>query len=288
MALAGGGAALALGLTPALGLAAAGLAALVRVLAGDAPAAVAAAVLAPLLAVASFAEVGGAPARAAVALAAAGWTVIELARLSGDLVSPARYPASVVAVVTAVVAALLDPSFVALVGITGLRLVTLRASARPRWALAVAIGGGAALAGAVVAGTAWPALGAWWYGAPAAVATLPAFAALAGATLGPITSVAALAGIASLARARYAELSVAALVASAVLVDLRAGAPASATIGLAALVSGLAIARLAAMIRIPSAQAVAGAAIGVVVVIPPAWTAVAQRPPVAHTGHASR
>jgi hypothetical protein len=287
MAVACGGAAFALGLTPAVALAGAGLAAMVRVLAGDSPAALTAAVLAPLLAVASLADAGGEPVRAALALAAAGATVIELARLSGAAPWPAGYPAPVAVVASAVIAALLDPRLVALVGIAGLRLITAR-TIHARWATAVALAGIAALALAVVAGTVWPALGSWWYGAPSDPATLRSLAARAGATLGPITSVAALAGVASLARPRYPELAVAAVVASAVLVDLRGGALGSVTIGLAALLSGLAIARLAAMIRIPSAQAVAGAAIGVVVIVPPAWTAIEQRPPLADTGHASR
>jgi hypothetical protein len=72
------------------------------------------------------------------------------------------------------------------------------------------------------------------------------------------------------------------------LVDLRAGAPGPATLGLAAALSGLAIARLARMIPIPSGQAIAGATIGALVVVPPAWTAVELRATAAHTGHASR
>jgi hypothetical protein len=76
-----------------------------------------------------------------------------------------------------------------------------------------------------------------------------------------------------------------------VLVDLRAGALGVATTGLAALLAGLAIGRFAALIRIPSGQALAGATAGLLVVLPPAWAAVAlhgHRAPVAHTGHASR
>jgi hypothetical protein len=100
--------------------------------------------------------------------------------------------------------------------------------------------------------------------------------------------VAALAGLAALLRARLAELAVAAAVAGALLVDVRAGAPGVATRGLAAALSGLAIARLARMIRIPSGQAIAGATIAALVIIPPAWTAAEHRAAAAHSGHASR
>jgi hypothetical protein len=163
--------------------------------------------------------------------------------------------------------------------------------------LAVPAAGALAIGLAVLAGTSWPALGALWFGgaahpvAPgglAGLAGLVDLAGLVGTTLGPLTAVAALAGLASLARARYAELAIAACCAGAVLVDVRAGAPGSASIGLAALLAGLAVGRLAATIRIPSGQAIAGATIGVVVTLPPAWSAIEHRPPAAHMGQASR
>jgi hypothetical protein len=287
MALACGGAAFALGLTPAVALTGAALAAVVRALAGESPAALTGAVLAPLLAVASFAEAGGLPARAAVALAAAGWAVTELAMRSDESPPRARFPASLVAAVAAAIATVLDPSFVALLVIAGARPVTT-APPRPRWIVAVPVAGVLTLALAVVAATAWPALGAGWFGSAAHPVALASLAANIGDTLGPVTAVAALAGLALLARPRWAELALAAVVAGAILGDLRAGTVGSATLGLAALLSGLAIARLTAMLRIPSAQAIAGVTIGVLVVMPPAWIALAQAPPAAHTGHASR
>ena len=276
-----GAAAVALGMTPAVALSGAALAGVVRVLAGDSPAALTGSVLAPLLAVASFAESGGEPLGAALALAAAGWTVIELARPPGASTSP------LVAVLPAAIAGLLDPSFVALVAIAGARLVTLPWQ-RPRWVLAVPVAGSLAVVLAVVAGAAWPALGAAWFGAAAHPVAPRSLAALAGVALGPITAVAALAGIASLARPRHAELAVVAAIAGAVLVDLRGGTVGPTTIGLAALLSGLAIVRLAGAIRLPVGQAIAGATISVLIVVPPAWTAVEQRSRAAHTGHASR
>ena len=112
--------------------------------------------------------------------------------------------------------------------------------------------------------------------------------------LGPLTAVAALAGLAGLVRARWAELAVAAAVAGAIGVDLRAAAVGPATLGLAALLAGLAIGRLAAMIRLASGQAITGATIGALALAPPAWTALAQRTPAParapapHSGQASR
>jgi hypothetical protein len=300
-----GGAAVALGISPVVALAGAALAGVVRVLAGDSPAALSGAVIAPILAVASFADAGGELGRAALALAAAGWAVTELARPAGSPTSP------LVAVLPAAVAGLLDPSFAALLAFAGARLITLPGAPRakdvrgpgpasdrlspvptpwqrPRWVLAVPVAGAIMIALAVLGGTAWPALGARWFGAAAHPVSAAALAGLAAATLGPVTAVAALAGTAALVRPRYAEFALVAMLAGAVLVDLRAGALGPVSIGLAALLSGLAIARLAAMIRMPSGQAVVGATIGVLVVVPPAWSAVAQRPSAAHTGQASR
>jgi hypothetical protein len=297
-----GGAAVAFGISPVMALAGAALAAVVRVVAGDSPAALTGAVIAPVLAVVSFAEAGGELARAAIALAAAGWTVVELA---GPTRAPGWPTSPLVAVLPATVAGILDPSFAALIAIAGVRLVAPEGELgpspardrlssaippwqRPRWGVAVPAAGVLTLALAVIAGTAWTGLGAWWFGTAAHPMSVAAFAARAGATLGPLTAVAALAGIAVLVRWRYAELALAAAVAGAILVDLRAGAFGPTSIGLSALLSGLAIGRLAAMIRIPSGQAIAAAAVGVLVIVPPAWTAVAQRPSAAHTGHASR
>jgi hypothetical protein len=285
-----GGVAIALGLSPVVALTGAALAAVIRVLAGDSPAALTAAVFAPVLAVASFAQAGGEPARAALALAAAGWTVTELARAPGSLaasISPISPISPIRAVLPAAVAGILEPRFVALVAIAGARLVTTPGP-RSRWGLGVLVAGVLAVVLAVLAGTVWPSLGAWWFGAAAHPVSVTALAGLAGATLGPLTAVAALGGIAVLARPRYGELGLIAALTGAILADLRAGAFGPTSIGLAALLAGLAIGRLAGMIRMPSGQAVAGATIGALVVMPPAWTAVVQRSPPAHIGQASR
>jgi len=278
-----GGVAVALGLSPVVALAGAALAAVIRVLAGDSPAALTAAVLAPVLAVTSFAQAGGEPARAALALAAAGWTVTELARGPGG---SAASSSPFLAVLPAAAAGILEPRFVALVAIAGARL--MMPGPRPRWGLGVLVTGALAVVLAVLAGTVWPALGVRWFAAAAHPVSVAALAGLAGATLGPLTAVAALGGIAALARPRYGELGLTVALAGTILADLRAGVFGPTSIGLAALLAGLAIGRLAGMIRIPSGQAVAGATIGALVVMPPAWTAVVQRSPAAHTGQASR
>jgi hypothetical protein len=186
----------------------------------------------------------------------------------------------------------LDPSFVPLVAIAGVQLLTAPGP-RPRWALAVAASGAVAVALAVVAGTRWPALAAPWFVRAAHPVALGALAAATGAALGPFAAVAALAGLGGCIARRpdapgFARSPLAACVAGALLCDLRAGAPGHATLGLAAVLSGLAIIRLAGMIRIPSGQAIAGATIGALVVAPTAWTAIELRATAAHTGHASR
>jgi hypothetical protein len=305
-----GGAAVALGMTPAVGLVAAACAAVIRVLDGDSPAALTAAVVAPVLALASFADAGGELTRTAIALAAVGWTVTELARQvdptedalrradnAGRSGATSREPAlatpspslrPLVAVLAAVVAAVLDPAFVVLVAIAGARLVTL--TPRPRWVVGVPIAGVVAILVAALAGTVWTGLGARWFGAAAHPASVAALAQAAAAALGPVMAVAALAGIAALARPRYAELALGAAIGGAILVDLRAGVVGLASVGLAAVLAGLAVGRLAALIRLPSGQAVTGAVAGLLVILPPAWTAFerqTQRGHSAHFGHSA-
>ena len=157
-----GAAAVALGMTPALGLTAAGLAAAIRVIAGTSAAALTGAAIAPLAAVAALAGAGGVAVRAALALAAAGWTVTELG-WPADTPRPAASP--LVAVLPAAIAGILDPSFVALLAIAGVRLVTSPGRPRTRWVLCAPAAGALALALAGLAATVWPGLGARWFGA---------------------------------------------------------------------------------------------------------------------------
>jgi hypothetical protein len=190
-------------------------------------------------------------------------------------------------VLPAALAGVLDPSFVVLLAIAGARLVTTRGP-RPRWALAVPFAGILAIALAALAGTVWHRLGVRWFGTVALPISLASFAAIAATTLGPLTAVAALAGLGELVRARRAELALAAVIAGALLVDLRAGALGPATIGLAAVLAGLAIIRLATTIRLPVGQVIAAVTIGALVILPPAWSAVAHRSSAAHIARASR
>jgi len=292
MAAATGGAAVALGVTPAIAATGAAFAAVVRLLAGDAPAALTGAVSAPLVAVASLASAGTGSLRAVLALAAAGWAVSELARAPTSVDEPAlslgAERAPLVAVVPATVAAVLDPSFAGLIAFAGLRLAASPHRPRRRWVAGVLLAGALTVALAVLAGTAWPRLGAVWFATSPHAADPRALAAAVGETLGPLTAVAALAGLAGLARLRHAELALATCVVAALLVDLRAAAVGPATVGLAGLLAGLAIGRLAAMIRLGTGQAIVGATAGALVLLPPAWMALAGRARAAHVTHSEQ
>ncbi|CAN5747854.1 hypothetical protein BH11MYX3_BH11MYX3_24760 [soil metagenome] len=256
----------------AVGLSGASLAAAVRALAGDSPASLTGAVLAPLLLVACLFDPSlahGVPVvRACVSIAAAGWALFELAR-------PTTSP--LVAMLPAIIAAVLSPAYVALVAIAGSRLVTAPWQ-RPRWAVGVPIVGVLALVLAVVAGLAYHGslgkLGDAWCGAPRSPRGLGSLLELTGTTLGPITAVAAVAGVPFLARMRHAELAVGTIVLGALLVSVRTGAVDPSLIGIAALAAGLAVGRLAGMIRFVPGQAVAGATIAMLVLAPPAWTVI--------------
>lgn len=254
----------------ACGAAGASITAAVRALVGDSPASIAGAVLAPLLAIATlFDPALAVTARGFIAIAALGWTVVELAR-------PTTAP--LVAVLPACVAAILDPGLAALVPIAGARLITAPWQ-RPRWAIAVPIMGGLVAALAVLACLArsgpLAALGDRWCGLVAHPTTLRLLAADTAATLGPMTAVAALAGLAVLARPRHAELATLVAGLGAALVALRTGAIGPSLVAVAALSAGLAVGRFAGAIRIASGQAVVGATTAVLLLLPPAWTAFA-------------
>ena len=252
------------------GAAAAGaaLAAAVRALAGDGPAALVAAVLAPLLALAGLAEHGFVELVPCAALAAIAWTVSELARPS---------PSPYVAMLPAVIAGVLEPAAIVLVPLAATRLVTAL-PARPRWVIAVPIAGGLAVMLAVIAGSArtgaLASLGAHWFGGPPGAADAPLVAHAIGDALGPLVAVAAVAGAVLLARLRLAEVAVLACAGGAVVVDLRAGAVGPATLGSAALCAAFAIGRFAATIRLPPLQAVAGATVALMLLLPPVWTVI--------------
>ncbi len=246
-----------------LGLMAAAIAAAVRSLAGDSPAAIVAAAIAAVLATATLLDAHEAELRQSIAIAAFAWTIAELAR-----VQPNASP--LVAMLPALIAGVLDVGFIALVPIAGARLVTAPWQ-RPRWVIAAPILGAIATIVAVVALARTTHLGTLWSGrAPHAIAPVALLARLPDA-LDPFVAVAALAGLVAIAgRGRYTQLALGASIVGALATDLRAGAVGPATIGVAALFAGLAVARLAAMIRIPSGQAVVAATVGLIAIAPPA------------------
>jgi hypothetical protein len=277
MSIAAPAAALALGAGPLEVIAAAGagaaLAAAVRALAGDAPAATAAAVIAPLCAVASIADRGGGLAAPCLALAGIGWTAAELGR-------PVARP--LIALVPATLAAILSPAAAALIAIAGARPT---AGPRPRWALAAPVAGAIAVVVALIAGLrTHSGFAELWFGAAARPISPPDLAARAADALGPIAALAALGGLAAPARPRprpgrehLPELAIAACVVGALLADLRAGEVSALTLGLGALAAALGAARFAGQIRPPAGQALAGAAVGLLLLLPPAWAALEAR-----------
>jgi hypothetical protein len=253
----------------ALGLAGAATTAAIRGLVGDSPASLTGAVLAPLLVIAAVLDPsqthGVALVRACIAIAAAGWTLVELAR-------PTTSP--LVALLPAMIACILSPAYVALVAIAGARLMTAPWQ-RPRWAVGVPIAGALGLVLALIAGLAYHgslgALGDAWCGSARSPHGPAALAALLATTIGPLAAVAALAGLPSLARPRHAELAAGTIVVGSVLVSLRSGAVDPALIGITAISVGLAVGRLAGTIRLAAGQAFAGATIAALVLVAPAW-----------------
>ena len=271
-AAAAGLGALAPGPIVVVGLAGAALTAAIRAIAGDSPASLAGAVLAPLLLIACLFDpalaAGVGLNRACIGIAAAGWTIVELSR-------PTSSP--LVALLPATIAAALSPAYVALVVIAGSRLITAP-WVRPRWAPLVPIVGALAVALAVIAGVAphgpLAALGDAWCGATRAPRGPASLVELVGTTLGPITAVAGLAGLPFLVRVRHAELAIGTIALGAVLIGMRTGAVDPSLVWSAALATGVAVGRLAGMIRIASGQAVIGATVAALVLVPPAWTVV--------------
>ncbi len=254
----------------ACGVAGAAIAAAVRALIGDSPASITGAVLAPLLMIAMLFDpaIGGASARAWIAVGAVGWTVVELAR-------PTTSP--LVALLPATVAAILDPSFVGLIAIAGVRLVTAPWE-RPRWAIAVPITGVLLAVLALIAclahGGTLGRLADHWIGHPADSIGLAGLVARGAQTIGPVIAVAALAGLSVLVRPRHAEIAVAVCIVGALFVGMRTGGAGPSLIALGSLTAGLAVGRFAGTIRIGAGQAIMGATAGVLLLVPPAWTAI--------------
>jgi len=232
-------------------LAGAGIAAAIRAQCGEAPAALAAAVLAPLVGVALLIDHLAAP---ALAIAAAAWTLAELARPPWGAVRPPAPPTPLVAVLPAAVATVLVPPFVVLLPVAASRL-------RGRARLPAQIAGVLACAAVVL------------YAGPPAHVDAPALARELADSLGPLLAVAALAGCALVGRAR---VDLVACVLAVLLGDVHAGSVGPATLGLAALCAGLAIARFAATIRLGAGQAIVAATCNALLLLAPAWLAVVR------------
>jgi hypothetical protein len=286
-------------------LAGAAFAAAIRMLTNDSPAALTGAGLAALLAVGLVVEQHAPGATTWLALAAAGWTIAELARTTkatsavpiatsaqasaatksarrAELVLPATSP--IVALLPAIVAAVLEPAFASLLVLAGVRMVTAPWD-RPRWVVAVPIAGALVVLVAILAGLAGggvlASLATSWYGTPAHPISPASLATVIATALGPLVAVAALAGLALVIRALHrgalAELAILGCTFGALLTDLRAGSVGPMSLGLSALGAGLAVGRLASMIRIPSGQAVVGTTCGALLLVAPAYTALLAR-----------
>lgn len=252
----------------ALGALAAATAACVRAFAGPSLAAAVSAAAAGLLAAFAALDLPGLElSRALLAGAAALFAIAELARPLPVDASPLP------ALGGALVAGALDPSYVALLAIAGVRLLT-GPWPRPRWAAVVPLAGTLAIGIAILAGCARGGIFAdlWrvWAHAPGHDAPI-ALLAHAGDTLGPIAAIAALAGLAVCAtRGRYAATAALAVAGSALSVDLACGRLGIATVAIAALAAGVALDRLAATLRWPPAQTFVGVTAGFLVVVAPA------------------
>ncbi|GEM_PF-6266743 len=237
------------------GLAGAAITAAIRALAGDSPASFVAMVLAPLLAIATMFDLGIATARELIAIAAAAWTCVELSR-------PTTSP--LVALLPAAIAAI-DPAFTALLPIAGARVMTAPWQ-RPRWAFAIPIA--TALAAIIRFGV--------YAAEPHHAIDVVAYGALVASALGPLAATAALAGLVWLVRPRHAEVALAASVVLACVIGARSGVVAPPLVALAALSSGLAVGRFAALIRLAPGQAFAGATAAMLLLLAPAWSVIAR------------
>lgn len=248
----------------AIGLFAAAIAAAVRAFAGAGGAATAASVIAALLGAMALLQIHGELLRGPIAGAAAAFAIAELVRPAPPTASP--WPA----IGAAFAAAVLDPSFCLLGAVAGWKLMH-SPWARLRYAVLVPVAGVLGCALAILAALRWPELWRLWTGhAPHAIDPWRT-AAVHGDALGPIAAVAALAGVAiATTRGRYAVASILGVTIAAGAVALRGGVLEPAALMAGAVASGVAIARLASLVRWPAAQVVIGATCGVLIVAAPA------------------
>jgi hypothetical protein len=245
---------------------AAALAAVVRAFVGGSAAATVASTVAALLG-ALFALELPDIARSAFATAAALFVISEIVRPQPVDASPLP------SIGASLVAGVLDPSFIALVPVVGVRFI-LGPWSRPRGSILLPIVGVLATGLAILAAT-LPIDELWsvWTGKMGSDANYLELATRFGDIVGPIAAVAAIAGFATMgARGHYAIASVAAVVVGAVAVDLETGSIGVATLACAAFGAGLGVARLTAMLRWPAGQAAIGAAAGFMMLVAPALT----------------
>ena len=246
----------------AIALTGAALAAAVRAFAGPSSAASASAVIAALIGALALLAVPGLLVRAPLAAAAAAFAIAELVRPAPPEASP--WPA----IGAATVAGMLDPSFVALIAISGWKLLR---RTRPRYTALVPAAGVIASALAVAAAVRWPPLWTAWADHPPHALDALHTAALVGDALGPIAAVAAIAGLGiGATRGRYGLAAMTGVAAGSALVCVRCDVLSPAVLAVGALATGIAIARLAALVRVPSGQVVVGVTAGLVAVASPA------------------
>jgi hypothetical protein len=209
--------------------------------------------------------------RGGCAGAAAVFAIAELARPEAEVASP--WPA----LGAALIAGVLDPAYIAL-GVLAAARQARGPWPRARWMIAIPIACALACvlaaAAALSRGGALASLWQLWGGHADAVAAAPArVLVLAGNAIGPIAVVAALAGLATaMMRGSGAAAGLLAAVVGALVLDLRAGAVLPATPIIAALATGVGLARLAALVRHPVGQACIGAAAGFILLVAPVWT----------------
>ncbi len=251
-------------------VAATGVTAAVRALVGDSPASLAGAVFAPLFLIATLFDpltgVTGGLFRAWVAIAAFSWTVVELSR-------PSSSP--LVAMLPAVVAAVLDPSYVALIPIAAWRMWTAPWQ-RPRWVGAALVVAVLVVVAAIAAcaGDGWLAsAGDVWCAAPRAETSFRGVVTILATILGPLAAVAALVGGTYLVRLRHAELAVLATSVGALAVSVRGGIAGAPLAAVATVAVALAVARLCSTIQLGLGQAVFGSVTAALILGPAVWVA---------------
>lgn len=245
---------------------AAAIAAVIRAFTGGSAAATVAATVAALLGALLALEIDHELARGALAAAAALFAISEIVRPQPVDASPLP------SLGAALLAGVLDPSFIALVPVTGIRFI-LGPWSRPRGSEALPVVGMFACVLAVISALSIPELWQVWTGKTASTPQPLQLLAQLGDIVGPLAAVAALAGLGTIAsRGKYAMATVAGIVVGALAVDLATGSIGVASVACAAFGAGLGVARLTAMLRWPAGQAAIGAAAGFMMLVAPVLT----------------